>query len=114
MNEDFNILGIYVKYIGPEDPDEECQTYCGFEIDGSYVELFNSLWKFTYKDYDVFIREGVWCEMDEETGDYLPDWSLSWFYMYEDDPENYLYFEQDGPEVSTYNLLRQLNNFLEN
>ena len=105
---DFYVSGIHVEYIGTDD---EYEVFCGFEIEDSYVELYSPLWKFSYNGYDIFIREGTWYEKDDD-GTWMADWSLSWFYMYEDDPQNYLYFEQDGPAVSTYNLLKQLGNLV--
>ncbi len=34
----------------------------------------------------------------------MPDWGLTWFYTDPDNPEAYLYYEQDDPEVSIHNL----------
>ena len=104
---DYTVLGIDIYYTGPEDPDEEMETYCGFEIDDSYVELYNSSWCFSYEGNDIFVREGVWFEKNDE-GEFEPDWSLSWFYLDEDNPKEYLYFESDGPEVSIYNFIRTM------
>ena len=110
--EDLIVRGVHIAYLGSHDPDEEYETYCGFEIDDSYVELFEPLWKLTYKDEDVFVREGIWCEKNED-GEFEADWSLTWFYMNEDDPTDYLYYESDGVEVSAYNLLRSLDDIFD-
>ena len=102
---DFIINGVHVKYLGNKDIDEyEAETFCGFEIDDSYVELYEPLWQMTINGEVVYIREGVWCEWDED-GYFEPDWSLTWFYKNKEHPEDHFYFEQDGIEVSIHNLL---------
>lgn len=57
----------------------------------------------------LYYREGVWCEKDE-TGEFMPDWSLTWFYTDKHNPEDYYYYEQDPPETAIHNL----NNILIN
>ena len=99
---DFEILGYTVEII------KEPNNYEGYEsfyIDNSYVELYGNTWKLTIKDEVIYIREGTWFEQDEK-GEWYADWSLSWFYIDEDDPSNYLYYEQDGVEVAVYNFLK--------
>ena len=103
---DFEICGIKVTYIGTEDPEEEGITYCGFTFDDSYVELYNSVWKFELKGNEIYVREGTWFEKDEDTCSFEPDWSLTWLYTDENDPSDYLYYESDGVEVSIYNFIR--------
>ena len=59
---------------------------------------------------EVFYREGCWCERDEETEEFIPDWSLTWFYIGEGNCTNYVYFEQDPPETALHNFSYALNN----
>lgn len=102
---DFNILGYNIKLI--HEVDEFDDSDVGFPIDDSYVELYGNVWELIINNEKIFIREGTWFEKDED-GEWQPDWSLSWFYYNEDDPSEYLYFEQDGVEVSTYNFLKAM------
>ncbi|MCR4745073.1 MAG: hypothetical protein K5894_07565 [Lachnospiraceae bacterium] len=56
---------------------------------------------------EFFYREGFWCEKDDD-GNYMPDWDLTWFYTDDEEPADYVYFEQDSPEVAIYNLTQLL------
>lgn len=75
----------------------------------------------TYRvlDKGLIFVEGTYFARDEETGELAPDFSLTLIYDdiadEEFDYNNYLYFEQDGPEVSIHNFLkaregRRINN----
>lgn len=83
--------------------------------DLSKVILEGSLWKLNFLDTSVFIREGTFCaryndpEAGEETVD--PDWNVTWFYRDKDNPEEYMYYEQDPIDTAVHNFL---TNFKEN
>ena len=61
-------------------------------------------------DKNLIFLEGTYMNFDEENGLYEPDFSLTLIYKNVPDdrfePRNYLYFEQDGPELAIYNFLR--------
>ncbi len=75
-----------------------------FEIDGSLVSLDIEEYEVTIGGNDLYYREGVWCERDEDTGEWMPDWDLTWFYKDPENPADYFYFEQDPPETAIHNL----------
>ena len=106
---DFSVLGVHVKMIKNYDWGWEDDNYAEFEVEESYVVLDGPVWAMEItkdgEEKTIYIREGTWCEKNDE-GEFEPDWSLSWFYEDEENPANYLYFEQDGVEVATHNFLR--------
>lgn len=102
----FNVLGHDVKLIN--DADEFDYSGISFLIDDSYVELYGDVWELNVDGEKIYIREGTWFEKDYR-GEWQPDWSLTWFYYSEDEPNEYLYFEQDGIEVSVYNFLKSFS-----
>jgi len=75
-----------------------------FEMDGSLVSLDIEEYEASINGDTLYYREGVWCERDEETGEWMPDWDLTWFYKDPENPEEYFYFEQDPPETALHNL----------
>ena len=85
------------------DEDDPAQ-FVSFPVDESFVELFGDIYMISL-DQDIYIREGTWFEKND-SGEWEPDWSLTWFYTDEDNPQDYLYFEQDGIEVSLHNFMR--------
>ncbi len=97
---DFSVLGVFVS-MEPSDDYEE------FEIDGSLVILEGPIGKITVNGTEMLIREGIWCEMDEE-GEYQPDWALTWIYTDPVKPQDYVYFEQDPMETALYNFLHSM------
>ena len=102
---DFNVLGYNIKLI--HEVDEFDDSDVSFPINDSYVELYGNVWELIINNEKVFIREGTWFEKDED-GEWQPDWSLSWFYYNEDDPSEYLYFEQDGASAHTCSSNKKL------
>ena len=73
-----------------------------FEIDNSLVCLDDIEHETNIYGQHVYYREGVWCEKYD--GEFMPDWSLTWFYTDQNHPENYLYYEQDPPDTAIHNL----------
>ena len=71
----------------------------------------------TYRviDKGIIFVEGTYFNWNEETGVLEPDFSLT--LIYEDvadeefDYDNYLYFEQDGPEVAIHNFFGPYKNW---
>ena len=67
-------------------------------------------WRVT--DRNLIFMEGVYCNYNEETKEYDPDWSLTLIYEDTDDEKfdayEYVYFEQDPPAVSIHNYLRAI------
>ena len=67
---------------------------------------------FRVVDKNLMFVEGVYCCRDEGSGDYEPDWALT--LIYENVPDlkfnyaNYIYYEQDSPEIAIYNFLSML------
>ena len=57
----------------------------------------------------VYYREGTWYEKDALTGEFEPDFTVTWFYQDQNHPENYLYWESDTAASAVYNLTRALN-----
>lgn len=54
----------------------------------------------------ISVREGTFCNYDEEEENYLTDFSITLIYdADEEDASNYLYWEQDGPAVTIHNFL---------
>ncbi len=83
--------------------EELYENLISFEIDGGMVELFGQEETVIINGEVVYYREGAWYEKDHN-GDYMADFSLTWFYTDKNDPQNYLYYESDTPEVSIRNL----------
>lgn len=50
----------------------------------------------------LYVSEGVYCNKGEDG--YEADWSLTWVWQNESNPEDYLYYESDGISVSLHNL----------
>lgn len=79
-----------------------------FEIDDSLVELSGPVYRVIVSEHQsYFIREGTWFEKDE-SGEFQPDWSLTWIYKDEDDPKSYAYYEQSPKETAVYNFIKSL------
>ena len=79
-----------------------------FEVNGAQVVLEGPQAQITINGLGtVYVREGTWMEKGED-GEFYPDFSLTWFYKDEEHPEDYLYYEQDPPEVAVYNLTRAM------
>ena len=76
-------------------------------IDDSLVELSGSVHKLILAGQSYFIREGTWFEKDDN-GEFQPDWSLTWIYKDKDNPEDYVYYEQDPKDTAVYNFLKSL------
>jgi hypothetical protein len=53
-------------------------------------------------EYDLTIRTGVWCEKNDE-GEWEPDWAFTLLHRTSESPEQYLYLEQDGIEITLRN-----------
>lgn len=71
----------------------------------SLVELAGPIYKLILSGESYFIREGTWLEKDDN-GDFQPDWSLTWIYKDKDNPEDYVYYEQDPKDTAVYNFLK--------
>lgn len=95
----------YEKYL----EDNEPEVIAEFEVDGSLVTLYGPVVAVHGFENELYAAEGVWCEKDEETGEFMPDWSLSWFWRADENPENYVYFEQDGIPVSLHNMTHMID-----
>ena len=78
-----------------------------FFIDDSLVILEGEEHEVDISDMHLFYREGVWCEKYD--GEWMPDWCLTWFYDDQDNPADYIFFEQDPPETAIHNLRHILN-----
>ena len=75
--------------------------------DGSAVVLYGEEHEVVIAGEIVHYREGVWLERGDD-GELYPDWDLTWFYKDTDHPQEYIYYEQDPPEVALHNLRRIL------
>ena len=63
---------------------------------------------FVLTDRNVAVVEGVYCNYDVDTKEYVPDWSLTLVYELTDadgtiDMNNYSYYEQDPPMTTLHN-----------
>ena len=76
-------------------------------IGNSLVVLYGPQYRGSVNKTMLSYREGVWCEKTE-TGEWMPDWNLTWFWKTGDMPENYFYYEQDPPETALHNLMRTM------
>jgi hypothetical protein len=56
----------------------------------------------TEAGFDLY--EGTFYQRYDD-GEMYPDWSLTLLCKEGDNPHNYLYFEQDGPEITLHNYL---------
>ena len=99
----FRVNGVFIEVIKEYDEYDPDQ-FDGFYVDDSYVELDGPIWKMNIEETDIYIREGTWFEQDE-TGEWMPDWSLTWFYVDPENPAEYLYFEQDDIQTAVHNFL---------
>ncbi len=53
----------------------------------------------------IYMRKGEVCTYDEDEETYMPDFSVSIIYDSEEtDPNKYLYWEQDGYQVTLFNF----------
>lgn len=77
-------------------------------VEDSLVILEGEIGKTTICGIELYYREGLWCEKDDD-GEFMPDWDLTWFYFDKDNPSDFVYFEQDPPETAIYNLSRILS-----
>ena len=79
------------------------------KIDNSIVLTYAPIWHVT--DRGILFVEGVWCEFNDETKEYEPDWSVT--LIYDDskdlDLSNYDYYEQGVPTTAIHNYLRIKN-----
>ena len=84
---------------------EEAMMQCLTEIyiDDSLVLLDESVEEIVLNGQTIYYREGELCEKDED-GDWYGYWALTWFYTDKDNPADYLYYEQDPPEIAIRNL----------
>lgn len=56
----------------------------------------------------ISAREGTFCNYDEDSGEYMPDFSITLIYdADEKNPEKFLYWEQDSIAIAVYNFLRK-------
>lgn len=55
--------------------------------------------------FDLY--EGTYYQRYED-GEMYPDWSLTVLCEHGADPKNYLYYEQDGPEITLHNYLNSV------
>ncbi len=64
------------------------------------------------EDIGFIFVEGDYCYYEEDTGEYIVDWSLTLIYEDTEDEDFdfnlYMYFEQDGPSISIYNFMRAM------
>lgn len=51
----------------------------------------------------IYVTTGTYCYRGTD-GHYEPDWALTWVWEDLYHPENYMYFEQDGPLITLANL----------
>lgn len=86
---------------------ERDQAIDSFRIDDSYVELEGPVYKIVLDEGSYFVREGTWFEKDD-SGEFQPDWSLTWIYKDKDNPEDCVYYEQDPKGTAVYNFLKSL------
>ena len=96
-SDEFEVM--YDEYLEQNESD----VIAEFKVDDSIVTLFGPVIEVHGFDEDLYAAEGTWSEKYED-GEYMPDWSLTWFWKKNESPENYIYYEQDGPFVSAYNL----------
>ena len=89
--------------------EQEFEKQDVIQIDNSIVVINTPIWHVT--DRGVFFVEGVWCEFNEDTGEYEPDWSVT--LVYDDskdfDLNNYDYYEQGTPTTAIHNYLHAKN-----
>lgn len=57
-------------------------------------------------ELNLELHEGTMFERYEGEDELIPDWSLTAVYEIGANPEDYLYYEQDGIETTLYNYLR--------
>lgn len=58
----------------------------------------------------ISLRQGDVCVLDPDEEEYIPDFSVSIIYEQEEtEPENYLYWEQDGYQVTLFNYFHKDN-----
>lgn len=74
------------------------------EIDED-MQLVVSGWQVFVEDLGLTLREGVVCVWDKEEGMYMPDFSVTVIYEGRQEPEDYLYYEQDGFAITLANWL---------
>ena len=84
--------------------ENEPEVIAEFPVDESFVTLYGPVVLVKGFEEDMYVAEGVWCEKDEDSGEYWPDWSLSWFWKAGERPEQHIYYEQDSIPVSLHNL----------
>ena len=72
---------------------------------------------YVVEDMGITVVEGTYCNYNEETGEYEPDWSLTLIYNTTDaenlDYNDFTYFEQDPPAVSIHNYRHMLDSVFE-
>lgn len=75
---------------------------------GDSILAVGPAWRVT--DKGVIVMEGVYCNYNQETGEFDPDWALTLVYQdvpdEEFDPERYVYYEQDPPGTAIHNYLQ--------
>lgn len=59
----------------------------------------------TKAGFDLY--EGTYYQRYED-GEFYPDWSLTVICNQGDDPHNFFYYEQDGPEITLHNYLQAM------
>lgn len=75
------------------------------EFDDGMISLESI--KITIPELELYVYQGCVCVYDPDEEEYMPDFSITAVYeINEEDPKKYLYWEQDGIQVSLYNFLR--------
>ena len=72
------------------------------EVDDD-MQLLISGWYVFIPSLSLYLRAGVACVFDEEAGMYMPDFDVTVLYEEELDTEQWIYYEQDGFEITLAN-----------
>ena len=76
-----------------------------FDNTEDYIEVYKT--KIVIPSLGIYVKEGTWITYYEDEGEYMPDFSLSVIYnIDEEDPQNYMYWEQDGIVTTLFNWTR--------
>lgn len=73
----------------------EMSEECFSVTDGIYAEI---------PDIGLAVESGVVYQLYED-GEYYPDWDVTFVFRIGDNPQNYLYYEQDGIVTTLHNYL---------
>lgn len=93
---------------------DENTYYESYEIRNNYIEpdmIYTDGDKIIISDLGLMIIEGVYCNYNEDTDEYEPDFGLTLIYenIDEEDLNNFVYFEQDPPVTAIHNYLFMKN-----